>query len=76
MNNQQLWQRYQDWLYYHGGLDFYLDVSRMGFSDALVEDLQPKFAKAFQDMVALEKGAIANPDEQRMVCLLYTSRRG
>jgi glucose-6-phosphate isomerase len=67
MNNQELWQRYQDWLYYHGGLDFYLDVSRMGFSDAFVDNLQPKFAKAFQDMVALEKGAIANPDEQRMV---------
>ncbi len=67
MNNQELWQRYQDWLYYHPGLDFYLDISRMGFSDSFVEDLKPKFAKAFQDMAALEKGAIANPDEQRMV---------
>lgn len=67
MNNQELWQRYQDWLYYHPGLDFYLDISRMGFSDGFVEDIKPKFAKAFQDMAALEKGAIANPDEQRMV---------
>ena len=62
MNNQELWQRYQDWLYYHPGLDFYLDISRMGFSEGFVETLQPKFAKAFQDMAALEKGAIANPD--------------
>ncbi len=67
MNNQELWQRYQDWLYYHPGLDFYLDISRMGFSEGFVETLQPKFAKAFQDMAALEKGAIANPDEHRMV---------
>jgi len=22
-----LWQRYQDWLYYHEGLEFYLDES-------------------------------------------------
>jgi glucose-6-phosphate isomerase len=67
MNNQQLWQRYQDWLYYHSGLELYLDISRMRFDDALVESLIPKFEKAFQDVAALEKGAIANPDEQRMV---------
>jgi glucose-6-phosphate isomerase len=67
MNNQELWQRYQDWLYYHPDLNFYLDISRMRFDEAFVEYLKPKFAKAFQDMVALEKGAIANPDEQRMV---------
>jgi len=47
-----LWQRYQDWLYYHEGLEFYLDVSRMRFDDAFVEALQPKFEKAFQDMAA------------------------
>jgi glucose-6-phosphate isomerase len=29
--------------------------------------LKPKFEKAFQDMAALEGGAIANPDENRMV---------
>ncbi|WP_373540513.1 glucose-6-phosphate isomerase [Chamaesiphon sp.] len=62
-----LWQRYQDWLYYHPGLGVYLDISRMRFDDALVSQLQPKFVKAFADMVALEAGAIANPDEQRMV---------
>ena len=62
-----LWQRYQDWLYYHPGLGLYLDISRMRFDDALVSQLQPKFVKAFADMVALEAGAIANPDEQRMV---------
>jgi glucose-6-phosphate isomerase len=67
MNNLQLWQRYQDWLYYHPSLELYLDISRMGFDDAFVESLKPKFAKAFADLKALEAGAIANPDENRMV---------
>ena len=67
MDTAALWQRYQEWLYYHQGLGFYLDVSRMRFDAAFVEAIQPKFEKAFQDMAALEKGAIANPDENRMV---------
>ena len=68
MDATALWQRYQDWLYYHEGLGFYLDISRMGFDDAFVTQMQPKFTKkAFEDMAALEAGAIANPDENRMV---------
>ena len=67
MDAAALWQRYQDWLYYHERLEIYLDVSRMRFDDAFVEALQPKFEKAFQDMAALEEGAVANPDENRMV---------
>ncbi|MEB3887028.1 glucose-6-phosphate isomerase [Lyngbya sp. CCY1209] len=64
---QELWQKYQDWLYYHGGLDLYLDISRMRFDPGLLDTLKPRFEKAFKDMDALEKGAIANPDENRMV---------
>jgi glucose-6-phosphate isomerase len=67
MDSATLWQRYQDWLYYHEGLVFYLDISRMRFDEAFVETMRPKFEKAFQEMDALEKGAIANPDENRMV---------
>ncbi|MEM6715403.1 MAG: glucose-6-phosphate isomerase [Cyanobacteria bacterium P01_C01_bin.147] len=67
MNAIELWQRYEEWLYYHTGLDLYVDISRMGFDDAFVERLKPKFEQAFQDMAALEGGAIANPDENRMV---------
>ena len=62
-----LWQRYQDSLYYHKDLGLYLDVSRMQLNPQLLATLKPKFVKAFQDMEALEGGAIANPDEQRMV---------
>ena len=67
MDSAALWQRYQDWLYYHAGLGFYLDVSRMRFDDGFVQQLKPKFDQAFQAMAALESGAIANPDENRMV---------
>ena len=67
MDSKELWQRYEDWLYYHEGLDLYLDVSRMRFDDSLVATLTLKFEKAFKDMAALEAGAIANPDENRMV---------
>ena len=67
MDKAQLWQRYQDWLYYDEKLDFYLDVSRMSFDDAFVDRIKPKFDKAFRDIEALEAGAIANPDENRMV---------
>lgn len=67
MDSATLWQRYQDWLYYHEGLNFYLDVSRMRFDHAFVEAMQPKIEKAFQEMEELEKGEIKNRDENRMV---------
>jgi len=67
MDSAALWQRYQDWLYYHQGLELFVDISRMRFDDAFVQMMQPKFEQAFQSMAALEAGAIANPDENRMV---------
>ena len=63
----ELWQRYQDWLYYHAELGIYVDISRIKFTPDFVTQIQSKFVKAFADMKALESGAIANPDEQRMV---------
>ncbi|CAI9303056.1 unnamed protein product [Lactuca saligna] len=62
-----LWERYTEWLYQHKDLGLYLDVSRVGFTDEFVKEMEPRFMKAFQAMEDLEKGAIANPDEGRMV---------
>lgn len=62
-----LWRRYVDWLYQHKELGLYLDVSRVGFTDEFVEEMEPRFQAAFKAMEELEKGAIANPDEGRMV---------
>ena len=67
MDAKALWQRYQQWLYFHEGLGLYLDVSRMSFDDAFVEACSPKFEHAFTQMTELENGALANPDENRMV---------
>lgn len=62
-----LWRRYLDWLYQHKELGLYLDVSRVGFTDEFVAEMEPRFQAAFKAMEELEKGAIANPDEGRMV---------
>ncbi|MBD2576154.1 glucose-6-phosphate isomerase [Oscillatoria sp. FACHB-1406] len=67
MDNAALWQRYQEWLYYDENLGFYLDISRMRFESGFVEQMRSRLAKAFRDIEALEGGAIANPDENRMV---------
>lgn len=62
-----LWRRYVDWLYQHKELGLYLDVSRVGFTDEFVAEMEPQFLAAFRAMEELDKGAIANPDEARMV---------
>ncbi|XP_059633024.1 glucose-6-phosphate isomerase 1, chloroplastic [Cornus florida] len=62
-----LWRRYVDLLYQHKDLGLYLDVSRIGFTDEFLEEMEPRFQAAFRAMEELEKGAIANPDEGRMV---------
>lgn len=64
---RELWRRYVDWLYQHRELGLYLDVSRVGFTDEFVAEMEPRFQAAFRAMEKLEKGAIANPDEGRMV---------
>ena len=60
----ELWQRYQDWLYYHAELGIYVDISRIKFTPDFVTQIQSKFVKAFADMKALESGAIANQMEK------------
>ncbi|NDE99897.1 MAG: hypothetical protein EB034_16735, partial [Verrucomicrobia bacterium] len=44
-----------------------LDLSRMNFPADFLPAMQPRLAKAFAAMAELERGAIANPDEKRMV---------
>lgn len=48
-------------------MGLWLDLSRMGLSNDLFAHLGPRIDAAFRDMAALEAGAIANPDEHRMV---------
>jgi len=48
-------------------LGFALDLSRAEVPAATAARLAPAMARAFADMAALEQGAVANPDEKRMV---------
>lgn len=67
MDSTALWQRYQRFLCRVPALGLSLDVSRMRFDEGYFERMAPSMQKAFEDMDALERGAIANPDENRMV---------
>ncbi len=62
-----LWDRYQNCLLRNTHLGISLDVSRMRFSPEFTASMEPLAHRAFQQMKALEAGAIANPDENRMV---------
>ena len=62
-----LWNRFEQYFLRYEDLDFALDISRMRFADDFFEKMKPRIARAFADMAELEKGGIANPDEQRMV---------
>src|SRR5882757_10133464 len=61
------WSRFKTHFYHNAELGLSLDVSRIPFPDEFLVTMAPKLEQAFADMAALEKGAIANPDEQRMV---------
>src|SRR5256886_7444988 len=67
MPSSSLWQRFQQYFVHYNNLGFSLDISRMRFPDDFFEKMQPKIDKAFTAMRDLESGAIANPDEKRMV---------
>lgn len=66
-NPAALWGRYVEWLYQHKELGIFLDVSRVGFSEEFVAEMEPRLRNALRAMDELERGAIANPDEGRMV---------
>src|ERR1017187_6427880 len=62
-----IWPRFKTHFCHNAELGVSLDVSRMAFPDEFLATMAPKMQQAFADMAALEKGAIANPDEKRMV---------
>src|SRR5262245_14936974 len=67
MSTSTLWKRYQQYLSQVPALGLTLDVSRMRFEDGDLDRLAAPMQRAFEAMDALEGGAIANPDEKRMV---------
>ncbi len=67
MNATELWKRYQRHLCRVESIGLTLDVSRMRFDDGFLAKMAPAMDRAFAAMDDLESGAIANPDENRMV---------
>src|SRR3712207_2049188 len=65
--SSSMWQRFQEHFLAYEDLGFSIDVSRMRFPDCFFEKIEARTARAFAAMRGLEAGAIANPDEQRMV---------
>lgn len=59
--------RYNQFLCKCPGVGVQLDLSKSGISLKYLASMEPSVQSAFEAMDALERGEIANPDEQRMV---------
>ncbi|RMH16661.1 MAG: glucose-6-phosphate isomerase [Acidobacteria bacterium] len=62
-----LWRCYCEQLVDCDGLGLRLDVSRMGLTADYLDAMAAAMERAYDEMEALERGAIANPDENRRV---------
>jgi glucose-6-phosphate isomerase len=67
LSKRELWERYQRLVCTVPELGLTVDPSRMRMGPDFHQRTSGAIAAAFRDMDALEGGAIANPDEQRMV---------
>jgi glucose-6-phosphate isomerase len=61
------WDRFQKYFVRYSNLGFSIDISRMAFEEDIFAKMAPRIESAYKAMIELEAGAIANPDEQRMV---------
>jgi glucose-6-phosphate isomerase len=67
MKSNQAWQRFQQSYYEFPSIELAVDLSRMGIPPVFFKKMGGPMQKAFAAMKDLEAGAIANPDENRMV---------
>ena len=65
-NEARGWERFQRF-YSEFSYGLTIDLSQSDLDEAYVQKLNPALQKAFTAMDQLEAGAIANPDEKRMV---------
>jgi glucose-6-phosphate isomerase len=66
MTSQQLWDRFKKHYSEFRAIGLSIDLSRMNFPDDYFTSMEARMRKAFAAMADLERGAIANPDENRM----------
>ena len=67
MTPRELWSLYKSLLFDDPELGFRLDLSRAGLDAAAFDARADALRMALEAMAALERGAIVNPDEKRMV---------
>lgn len=67
MNKKDSWQRFQQNYHDFPGIGLAVDLSRASLQRSFLDEMRPRLQKAFAAMDELEAGAIANPDEKRMV---------
>jgi glucose-6-phosphate isomerase len=64
---EELWHRFKRFYFHFREIDLGMDLSRVDVGQSAIDALQPNLAGALHFMKELEAGAIANPDENRMV---------
>ena len=67
MTKRELWERYKKYLCVAENLGLRLDITRMMFDEEFLCGMAEPMDRAFKAMDELERGAIANVDENRMV---------
>jgi glucose-6-phosphate isomerase len=67
MTNESTWDRFQKYYFDFPDLGLAIDLSRSDVTDEFIQRMAPRMNDAFEAMKKLEAGAIANPDENRMV---------
>jgi glucose-6-phosphate isomerase len=67
LHHTMSWQNYNQSLLRYPQFGFSLDLSLMDIGADFYQKMDSRIQKAFADIAALEAGAIANPDEGRMV---------
>ncbi len=67
MNPNDSWTRFKQYLCVSPSIGLRLDISRMAFDDAFIEQMREPMGKALDAMRVIESGAVANAGENRMV---------
>src|SRR5438128_84468 len=67
MGDTEQWARFKKFYLDCKAVGVAVDISRMNFSGEFFDEMEPHIQKAYRAMKELEGGAIANPDENRMV---------
>jgi len=67
MQDKKNWQKFCKYFFQDEELGLQLDISEVNFSEDYFKQMEPQLKEAYTRMKKLEAGAVANPDENRMV---------